>query len=359
MSYGHEPVPRAAQPPPGKPRIAPKRPESPTRESHPPRMTPAPVQGRADEPWLQAEEEPTSAGARKAAPRAPAPAPRREVTQEIDIDALEAVAEVRRPPRREVTEQIDLDMIESVERASTSEAVAKLERAAAEAERSSAEELIRRAGALDGVDPRLVRAAHALESDRRGGRSKQAAELIKQRAEELEGIDPRLLRAAARLEEARISSVPPTEEEEPQPEPQGEDDDWRERLSNVEGEQVISFLAPPVVKRDPDVRGFPRNQQRGAQPRPPTEPPRRPATRAPRRREPQAPRALYDDSGETDDESQPTILVREMPARGAGRSRAASRDLSALESAIPVLVAFLLAASALFLLIAFLGVGRR
>jgi len=201
-----------------------------------------------------------------------------------------------------------------------------------------------------------VRAAHALESDRRGGRSKQAAELLKQRADELEGIDPRLLRAAARLEEARISSVPPVEEE--QPEPQGEDDDWRERLSQVEGEQVISFLAPPVGKRDPDVRGFPRNQQRGAQPRPPTEPPRRPAQRAPRRREPQAHRALYDDSGETDDESQPTILMREMPVRPAGRSRAMSRDLAVLESAIPVLVAFLVAASTLFLLIAFLGPGR-
>jgi serine/threonine protein kinase len=337
--------PRATQPQSVKPRLAPKR----------------PVHSRADEPWRQDEEEPTSAGARRAAPSTPARAPRREVTQEIDLEALEAVAEIVRPPRREVTEQIDLDMIESVERASTDEAVAKLERAAADAERSSAEELIRRAGALDGVDPRLVRAAHALESDRRGGRSRQAAELIKQRADELEGIDPRLLRAAARLEEAKISNAPPMAEveEEPQPsEAQGEDDDWRERLSQVEGEQVISFLAPPVVKRDPDVRGFPRNQQRGAQPRPPTEPPRRPVPRAPRRREPQAHRALYDDSGETDDESQPTILVREMPDRGEGRSRAVSRDLRALESAIPILVAFLVAAGALFLLIAFLGKGR-
>ncbi|MDD5308999.1 MAG: protein kinase [Deltaproteobacteria bacterium] len=291
--------------PPAKPRIAPKRPESPVMEPRPARMTPAPTSRRADEPLQQTEEEPTSAGVHRAAPRSSVPKKRREVTQEIDIEALEAVAEVRRPPRREVTEQIDLDMIESVERISTNAAVAKLERTAADAERSSAEELIRRARALDGVDPRLVRAAHALESDRRGGRSKQAAELLRQRADELEGIDPRLLRAAARLEEARISSVPPTDED--HTELQDEDDDWRERLGQAEEQQVISFLAPPMVKRDPDVRGFPHNQQRGAQPRPPTEPPHRSAPRTPRRRDPQSHQVLYDDSGEADRESRPTI----------------------------------------------------
>jgi hypothetical protein len=270
-------------------------------------LAPPPVAQRADASPLTSDDEDTAVhrvGTR-----------RREVTQEIEIDQVETVEEIQ--PRREVTQEVDIEMIESVEHSSMQDAVEKLSAEASAAEDSTAEELARRAEKLDGVDPRFVRAAHSLEADRRGARSRRAAEMLKERASDLEGIDPRFLRAAARLEEAKIhdtSSVVKVDEIEGKEKGESEDD-WRSRMEESAEDSVISFLAPPVVERSSEVRGFPRSVQRKPQQRPPDAPPRAaaPAPRAGHRRAPQRQRArsLYDDSGETDDESQPTIRVHQ------------------------------------------------
>jgi hypothetical protein len=285
---------------------------------------------------------------------------RREVTQEIDLDEVETVSDGA--PRREVTQEVDVGMIESVEHSSMKEAVDKLEAQASAAETASAEELLRRAKGLDGVDPRFVRAAHTLEADRLGASSRRAAEVLKGRSAELEGIDPRLLRAAARLEEAQInevSSVPPDPIEEPvvaAEEEEGEDD-WRERLAKTAEDSVISFIAPPVVERPSEVRGFPRTAQRSPQPRPPTAPPRppAPAKRAGRRREPgkQRPRSAYDDSGETDDESQPTIRTSQSSMSRVGGQAATLTRLRTLELGLLVAIGLLLAGMAALMAAAF------
>ena len=245
----------------------------------------------------------------------------REVTQEIELDQVVTVEEIK--PRREVTQEVDMGMIESVEQSSMKDAVDKLEAQASAAMDETAEELLRHAERLDGVDPRFVRAAHTLEADRRGASSRQAAEILKEKATNLEGIDPRFLRAAARLEEAKVhdtSSVVKVEEVQGKEEAE-EGDEWRERMEATSEDSVISFLAPPVVERAPEVRGFPHSVQRKPQPRPPVAPPRAPAPppRSGNRRAPQQQksRALYDDSGETDDESQPTIRVSQSTIAAA------------------------------------------
>ncbi|HUT79122.1 MAG TPA: hypothetical protein VM285_15595, partial [Polyangia bacterium] len=327
------------------PVIAPRRPQPLRRDSIPPsvfggeRAAPPPAAERADSLRHRAGPPP-------------------EVTQEIDLDALEPTTGVS---RREVTQEIDARMIESVDRASLQSALSKLEAEAMQAERASTEELIKHAGRLDGVDPRFVRAAHSNEADRRGGHAKKAAELIKERGEELDGIDPRLLRAAARLAEAQISEItnvgarpePPDEREDP-------DDDWRERIAAQAEASVISFIAPPVTDRPHEVRGFPRTaprkppapppNPRGAEPVAP--PPARPAGR---RREPAARRALYDDSGETDDESQPTIMARSSSLPPARHQAVALQRLEWLEAALPFVIGLLLATMTALLALAALS----
>lgn len=170
---------------------------------------------------------------------------------------------------RDVTEEIDIDMLQPVAPPQAGAAASKLESEVRVAKRKTTEELLRRSNQLEGIDPRLVRAAHAIESEKVSSASAQAAAILRQRAEreDLEGIDPRLLRAAARLESARISSIPspaPTETEDP--------DSWRDEIAQLQQDQVISFLSPPLSTKHKEVTGFPRNQQRGPATHVPAEP---------------------------------------------------------------------------------------
>jgi len=320
--------------------IAPRRPQPLRRDSIPPSVfggerTPPPGFRRAD-------------SYRGPLERAP------DVTQEIDLDSLEPASG---PQRRDVTQEIDARMIQSVEQATLDSAVAKLEAEAARAEQASTEELIKHAARLEGVDPRFVRAAYAIESGRRGGKARKAAERIRERGAELEGIDPRLLRAAARLEEAQISEI--TNVTRRPEEPADDDpasDDWRERMA-AEGEaSVISFIAPPVTDRPHEVRGFPRTIRRGGAPPPSPPGPPPPAGPPPRtggrRREPAARRALYDDSGETDDDSQPTIMARwSALSRSRGQEIAVRRN-QRIETALPLVIGLLLTAMTALLTLA-------
>jgi serine/threonine-protein kinase len=326
---------------PPQPVIAPRRPQPMRRDSIPPsvfggeRFAPPPAARRADEQ-----------------PRYAAPPP--EVTQEIELDALEPTTGAR---RREVTQEIDARMIESVDRASLQSAVSKLEQEAIRAERASTEELIKHAVRLDGVDPRFVRAAHAIEAERRGGSAKKAAEIIKEQGAAVDGIDPRLLRAAARLAEAKVSEITNVGPAPTEPAgPEENEDDWRERMAAQAEASVISFIAPPVTDRPHEVRGFPRTVQRrpmGETPAaaggPPAPPPPRTAGR---RREPAARRALYDDSGETDDDSQPTILARTSTLPGPRDQRAAQLRLDRLEAVLPLMIGLLFTAMAALLALA-------
>jgi len=338
--------------------IAPKRPEP--RKSVPPPparvVAPPPRKIRADEPILFDEDEPTSVGRASAARGSERP--RREVTQEIDMEEIEAVSPAS--SRREVTQEVDASMIQFEDRSSMREALSKLERQAADAERASTEELFRHAQRLDGVDPRFVRAAHKLEAEKRGSRSKAAAEALREKADRLDGIDPRLLRAAARLEEARVNDVPVTgvhEVEKLRAEDQGGGDDWRERMEAMKEDSVISFIAPPVVARSSEVSGFPRTQQRAQRNRAPAPPPAPPPQRdRGHKREPHNhPRALYDDSGETDDESQPTILVRPSSLPGSPAQAVENRRLRYAEMMMPLLVGLLLAGMIILLGVAAAG----
>ncbi len=277
---------------------------------------------------------------------------RREVTQEIDVDALEAVESHGGPS--EHTQEIEAEMIEQVERVSAREAVSALEKQARNADRLSTEELVRRAEKLEGVDPRFVRAAARLESDRRGGRSRKAAELLKEQQQSVEGIDPRLLRAAARLEEARIGEITSvtTYPDDPKIRKESEED-WRKRMETSSDDSVISFIAPPIVEEPSQVRGFPRSVQGRKQSRPPATPPQRPPSRqSGRRREPSTPRALYDDSGETDDESHPTILLRASRLRPCWNQLTETRVLRRHEIALPIVVFALLVAMVTLLTLA-------
>lgn len=135
-------------------------------------------------------------------------------------------------------------------------AAAKLETQANLAEKESAEELLKRAEKLDGVDPRFVRAAHTLESSKRGSRSKKAAEILKQRSENLEGIDPRYLRAAARLAENEVDAA--------QSDALYDDADsesWRDELEGYRNSEMVSFLTPAEQQSetptDPEVEQAP------------------------------------------------------------------------------------------------------
>jgi serine/threonine protein kinase len=337
--------------------ITPKRPVR--RDSLPPqpaRVSPPSMEARADALAGHDEDEDTSVKRSPTGGR-PQDRSRREVTQEIDLDALTAAAEPQ--GTHEGTQEIDLAMIEGQITQNAVDAATKLEAQAEAGVRSSTEELIRRAERLDGVDPRLVRAAHTLEAEKRGGRSAKAAEVLKQRTEHLDGIDPRLLRAAARLEEAKINEVP----EPAKPEDGGDageaGDDWRERLSQTDEDSVISFLASPVVEPTEEVRGFPLTQHRRQQNRPPTKPPApaSPPVAPPprgrnRRREPPLARALYDESGETDDQSQPTMLVHPANMPRTAQRAAIDRRLLYLELALPVAAGLLFAGMLILLAVA-------
>jgi serine/threonine protein kinase len=188
-----------------------------------------------------------------------------ETTQEIEIES-EFLEELP----SDATSEIDISMIEE-ESSVLDSAVSKLEKEAQMAERKTTEEFLRRCAQLEGVDPRLLRAAHAIEAEKAGASSAQAAEILRERAErtDLGGIDPRLLRAAARLESARISSIPSRRQEEID-----DPDDWREEIAHLKQEQIISFLSPPVSAKQVEVTGFPRNQRRArtSHPAPPHTP---------------------------------------------------------------------------------------
>jgi serine/threonine protein kinase len=329
-------------PVPGRMLITPKRPAR--RDSLPPqpppqsaRVAPPPKGARADAPLPQDEDGETSVKKAPVARGGRQERVRREVTQEIDLDALSEGAE----ETVEGTQEIDIGMIEGQIARNAVDAATKLEAQAEDALRSSTEELIRRAGRLDGVDPRFVRAAHTLESEKRGARSAKAAEVLKQRTERLDDIDPRLLRAAARLEEAKVHDVP--EPEKPEVVDGNEDEDWRERISQTNEDSVISFLASPVVQPTEEVRGFPMTQQRRQQNRPPAKPkpqpsaPVAPPPRGRRRKNPPLARALYDETGETDDQSQPTMLVHPAYMPQTAHRAAIDRRLLYLELALPVI----------------------
>jgi serine/threonine protein kinase len=283
-----------------------------------------------------------------------APPPKRDVTQEIDLGDVGDAEEIAR--LREGTQEIDLALIEEHVPKNAVDAVVKLEQQAEDAVRSSTEELIRRADRLEGVDPRLVRAAHKLEAERRGSRSAKAAEILKERAETLDGIDPRLLRAAARLEEAKVNDVPETAKE---PGSQ-ESDDWRERISGTKEDSVVSFLASPIVEPSGEVRGFPLTQHRRPQNRPPAKPPTPvPPQAAPPPRSKRGnrggeslARALYDEDGETDDQSQPTILVHPARLPRTVQRVAIDRRLLYMEMALPVMAGLLFAGMIILLAVA-------
>lgn len=282
--------------------------------------------------------------------------PRREVTQEIDMEEIEAVSQVS--PRREVTQEIDASMLQDQENNSLNNALSKLESQASLAEARSTEELIRRADRLEGVDPRFVRAAHRLESEKRGSRSRQAAEVLRSKTDNLDGIDPRFLRAAARLEQARVSDVPITglhDMEKLRREADENNEDWRDRMEALKEDSVISFIAPPVMTDAGEVAGFPRTQQRGQRSRAPAPSPAPPPAKrdSGRKREPHNhQRALYDDSGETDDESQPTMLVRPSEIPRSPVQAMEGRRLKMAEMAIPFAMALLTAGMIILLAVA-------
>lgn len=263
--------------------IAPRRP-SPIESVPPPapaRRAAPPKVERLNMPVNIDDDESTSVGKRSSSAPGRA-APSREVTQEIDIDAIEAMEEI--PPRREVTQEIDASMLQMEEVPTLEDVAAKLVSKTRRAERESTEELVKHADRLEGVNPRFVRAAHKLEVEKRGGDSRMADKVLKEHAGDEEGINPRFLRAAAKLEDAKISDVPITGlHETMELEAETSDEDWRKRIGTSKEDSVISFIVPPVVARSSEVIGFPRNQQRGVHKVSPSTPPpsRRPAAKAP------------------------------------------------------------------------------
>jgi len=327
------------------PLITPKRPErKDSLPPHPVRIVP-PHRITRTEPSSKALPKKSSAELRT-------PPPKRTVGKEIDLGGIGTDEENAK--MREGTQEIDMALVESQTATNTADAVVKLEKQAADAVKASTDELIRRAERLEGVDPRLVRAAHKLEAERRGARSAKAAEIIKQRGEDLDGIDPRLLRAAARLEEARINDVPdPVKEQEPS-------EDWRERIAVSKEDSVVSFLASPMVEPSAEVRGFPLAQHRRPQNRPPTKPPTPvppPVAPPPRGKKGKRggeslARALYDEDGETDDHSQPTLLVHPAQLPRSVHRLAVDRRLFYMEMALPVMAGLLFAGMIILLAVA-------
>lgn len=81
----------------------------------------------------------------------------------------------------------------------------------------------------------------------------------------LEGINPRFLRAAAKIEEAKIRG------ETSQKHSLVDEEEWRRQLEESSAGSVISFL-PPATSQGPnnEVQGFPKNQQNVPKPRIPS-----------------------------------------------------------------------------------------
>ncbi|MBN2804459.1 MAG: serine/threonine protein kinase [Deltaproteobacteria bacterium] len=177
---------------------------------------------------------------------------------ESDIFELSLDDEI---PRKEVTVNISIDEIEIEEVSSADEAVDVLKRQVDIAAESSTQELLKHSNELNGVDPRLVRAAFASETEKRSHISPRSIEKVKEHKETLNGIDPRFIRAAAKENNDRDDGI--------------SDDDWRQRIAT--DDSVVSFLSPSI-KDDSKVQGFPPRPQGGefitgmkhpAPPRPP------------------------------------------------------------------------------------------
>ncbi len=192
--------------------------------------------------------------------RVPPPAPRRADDSFKQSDPRDETKKTRKEPSVPGTEAP----------LSISKAAEKLEQQADEAVVKSTDELLKRADRLDGVDPRLVRAAHTLETEKIRDKSIEAAKILRDKGEQLDGIDPRFLRAAAKLEQAKVRGGSARK---------GKKDDSEEvdgEARDEPSDAVISFLAPPVASPSSSVTGFPKNRQTGvhrvpsaSRPRPP------------------------------------------------------------------------------------------
>jgi hypothetical protein len=153
------------------------------------------------------------------------------------------------------TDEIAIDESDLIEIDTMNEVGERAEQSAERAERESSQELIRMAERLDGVDPRFVRAAHALETDKR---TKGVQKDSHGQSEDVEDIDPKLLRAAAKAKDGATADgsgntaddllfdedIDPDVEEK-------DEDDWRERLEQSNSNDIISFLPLPIAE-DPD-----------------------------------------------------------------------------------------------------------
>jgi hypothetical protein len=155
------------------------------------------------------------------------------------------------------TEEIAIEDSDLVEIDSLDEVGERVEEWVEHAERESSQELIRMAERLDGVDPRFVRAAHALETKKR---SEEVQAELQGKSEDSEGIDPKFLRAAAKtgdrakadgrgtgnaVDDALFDGDIELEA------PEEDEDDWRERLEQSNSIEIVSFLPAPVAE-DPD-----------------------------------------------------------------------------------------------------------
>lgn len=176
-----------------------------------------------------------------------------DVDEDLSITSTEEISHLSQVEELleldEVTDDaIVKDMPEEDSCSSALMAVYRLERQAKEAEKDTVNELLRHAERLDGVDPRLVRAAHELETKRRSTESRKAAEILRERAADLDGIDPRLLRAAARLQQSKTSDAASDpkrtrrKEKQTQEREESPEDDWRERMGSLSGDTAVSFL---------------------------------------------------------------------------------------------------------------------
>lgn len=106
----------------------------------------------------------------------------------------------------EVTQELDLEDLTPIDSGVIPKPRLK------SAEEQTTDDLIRRAERLEGIDPRLIRAAHALEINRRtpphGGAPHSSSE-HQRTPKKAEDIDPRFLKAAAQLDAQRESAALP------------------------------------------------------------------------------------------------------------------------------------------------------
>ncbi|NLN61709.1 MAG: protein kinase [Myxococcales bacterium] len=227
-------------------------------------------------------------------PKRPEPAVRRAILPPLTDGPQKAVldgaaAGVLQLPDDELRDMLPIDELSGLieisdapQPTTTENAAAQLEQRASTALDTSTGELLKRARDLDGIDPRFIRAAHKLETERISQEAQQSAALIRDNAKNLDGINPRFIRAAAKLEQARIADVATTPSKAPSPEASESADDWRDRIASetsASPDSVISFLAPPTQRAQNHVEGFPRTHQRQGRNRPPAPPPPLPPKR--------------------------------------------------------------------------------